>query len=139
MSRANWSEERKTKRQKWARRYYRDNKKKFAIYYENERSHILQNHHKYNLNLKAEVMCHYSGTNPPQCANPFGEHKEPYTNIYALSLDLIVGGHYRSDWPFGVHLYSKLKTLGYPQGWQVLCMNCQYIKRHRNNENPNLL
>ena len=89
---------------------------------------------KHQRKVKLETFIHYSGTDPPQCANPFGEHKEPYTNILALSLDLIVGGHGRSGLPTGVGLWHKLKKEGYPKGWQVLCMNCQYIKRCVNHE-----
>lgn len=87
---------------------------------------------KSDLRRKLKVMIHYSSTNPPQCANPFGEHKEPYTNIRALSMDLIKGGHRRSG--IGLHSYVWLINNNYPDGWQVLCMNCQWIKRDVNRE-----
>jgi hypothetical protein len=133
-----WSNERKIKRQKWEKQYYLDNKDKIENYYKDNRSTIAQTHHLYNVTLKIEVLSHYSGANPPQCANPYKEHKEPYQTIWSLSLDKIAGDHFKSKLPTGVTLYGKLKKEGYPEGWQVLCMNCQMIKRHENNENPHL-
>jgi RNase P subunit RPR2 len=84
--------------------------------------------------LKIEVFSYYSGTNPPQCANPYGQHKEPYTDIRALSLDLLAGGHRKSGLPRGRGLHYRLRREKYPDGWQVLCMNCQFIKREINDE-----
>lgn len=87
-----------------------------------------------------DVLVHYSGTNPPQCANPYGEHEKPYTTLEALSIDHIKAlgrkkklelyGQYTG----GVSFYWWLKRHNYPSGFQVLCMNCQYIKRMRNHE-----
>jgi hypothetical protein len=90
-----------------------------------------------NSKQKLETLTYYGG-NPPQCANPFDEHKETYTNILTLTMDYIPGGHGRKGWPFGRGLYYKLKREGYPKDWQVLCMNCQWIKRIKNKEVWNL-
>ena len=83
---------------------------------------------------KLELLVHYSGTNPPQCANLFREHKEPYTTFEALSIDHINSGGADQRRIVGAHLQWWLKHKGYPEGYRVLCMNCQFIKRHRNKE-----
>jgi hypothetical protein len=87
--------------------------------------------------LRLEVLSHYSGTNPPQCVNPFGEHKEPYTTLEALTIDHVNGGgskERKNSWKVGIRFYMWLKKNGYPKGYQTLCMNCQFIKRTRNEE-----
>lgn len=62
-------------------------------------------------------------------------HKCGFSDIRALSLDMIKGGHRASGLPFGgTKLYRLLRKQDYPDGWQVLCMNCQYIKREENQE-----
>jgi len=92
----------------------------------------------YKQRIKLKVLIHYSGTDPPQCANPFGEHKEPYTNILALSVDHIDGGgtQHRENQGHGNVFYLWLIKNNYPEGYQCLCMNCQFIKRKRNKEVP---
>jgi hypothetical protein len=91
--------------------------------------------------LKLETLLNYSLTWPPQCANPFREHPVcvPYTTIEALSIDHINGGGDRERRLLvgrrggGVNFYWKLKQRGYPKGYQILCMNCQFIKSYRVN------
>jgi hypothetical protein len=34
----------------------------------------------------------------------------------------------------GVAFYRHLKKIGYPNGYQTLCMNCQWVKRAQNKE-----
>jgi hypothetical protein len=85
--------------------------------------------------LKIEVLSHYSDTNPPQCANLFGEHDKPYTTIEALTIDHINdnGAEERKEngRRGGASFYALLKQRKYPLGYQVLCWNCQWIKRIR--------
>ena len=54
-------------------------------------------------------------------------------NINALELDHIDGKGNDSRKKFGSTggwaYYKKLKTLGYPEGYQVLCSNCNKIKQ----------
>ncbi len=89
--------------------------------------------HNGNARLKYEVLLHYTESRfAPQ--NPYC-NKCGFSDIRALSLDLIKGGHSSSGLPSGGSpLYRKLKKEGYPEGWQVLCMNCQWIKRWTNKE-----
>jgi len=88
--------------------------------------------------LKLETFIHYSGTNPPQCANLFGEHKEPYTTIAALTIDHIDDNGaeereriFHNKHRAGIDFYRWLRKNGYPEGYQVLCFNCQWIKRDK--------
>jgi len=59
-----------------------------------------------------------------------------FADIRALSIDHIDGGgnKHRRFLGFGLFgagqkFYSWLKKEGYPEGYQTLCMNCQWIKR----------
>jgi hypothetical protein len=52
-------------------------------------------------------------------------------------MDHIEGGGTRARLktePLKRHIYHWLKKNDYPDGFQVLCMNCQFIKRIENNE-----
>jgi hypothetical protein len=82
--------------------------------------------------IKAEVLSHYS-KGKPACQNPFGQHTQPYMDIRALSIDHVNGGGTRHRKSLkgrsGYHFYRWLKENSFPVGFQVLCMNCQFIKR----------
>jgi len=76
--------------------------------------------------FKANVISHYSeGTMKCQWCS-FGDMR-------ALSIDHINGGGARHIKQVG-NLYTWLIKNGYPDGFQVLCMNCQWIKRAQRNE-----
>jgi hypothetical protein len=90
-----------------------------------------KNHNKkWRNKLSEEVFDHYSkGT--LSCA------KCGFNDIRALSIDHINGGGTKEihriqkegDW-----FYIRLRKEKFPEGYQVLCMNCQFIKRHENKE-----
>ena len=68
------------------------------------------------------------------CANPYGEHNEPYTALEALTVDHINGGdrnHRNVVGRFGTGFYQWLKGNGYHSGFQILCANCNLIKSKR--------
>jgi hypothetical protein len=72
---------------------------------------------------KVTVMSHYAnGT--PRC-NCCGERQLAF-----LAMDHIYGqGHLdRKRKLVGIRLWTFLKTSGYPAGFQVLCMNCNWGK-----------
>ena len=92
-------------------------------YKKKERKWDRERRHK----LKLDVISHYSNATM-KCANC------PFSDIRALSLDRIEGGHIKSGLPYGDTLYKRLRKQGYPKGWQVLCMNCQWVKRYENEE-----
>lgn len=88
------------------------------------RAKIREYHHR----LKIEVLTHYGG-NPPHCI------RCGYADTRALSVDHVNGGGTQHLRLIGKsHYYGWLKKNGYPAGFQVLCMNCQFIKRSENHE-----
>ncbi len=87
---------------------------------------------KVNFGLRTEAISHYSHSTMT-CANPYNEHEKPYTTLAALSIDHINGGgskHRKELGGGGTKFYRWLKKHNYPEGFQVLCMNCQFIKKN---------
>ncbi len=87
---------------------------------------------KYWGNLKLFVLVHYSG-DPPKCACCGESHFE------FLTIDHINGGgnqHMKSLRKIGTNLYRWLVNNDFPEGYQVLCWNCNCSKgiglRHKN-------
>ena len=83
------------------------------------------------IKIKTETLTHY-GNGKCACVN-CGESR-----LDCLSLDHINnnGAEERRQWfgenwssGGGVASYRKLQKLNYPDGYQTLCMNCQWIKR----------
>ncbi|KKM82130.1 hypothetical protein LCGC14_1322790 [marine sediment metagenome] len=80
--------------------------------------------------LKIEVLTHYAG-DILGCVT-CGESR-----LACLSIDHIAGGGYqerKNANKNGTRLYQWLKSEGYPEGYQTLCMNCQFIKREDQKE-----
>ena len=123
--------------QEWNRRYYLKNKDEISArkrqdYIERgdeirARQRKLQRER--NLILKREVLTHY-GRDKCGCVK-CGESR-----LACLSIDHINGGGTRHMKLTGIgnHFYKWLKEGNYPEGYQTLCMNCQFIKRVENNE-----
>ncbi len=87
--------------------------------------------------LREEVLTHYGGG---ECACiRCGEAR-----LACLSIDHINGrndgGNDKTLKMEGkkvmcaIDFYRKLKREGYPNGYQTLCMNCQWVKRDTNRE-----
>lgn len=102
---------------KYSRDWYRDHKTIYQKQWEED---------------KLSVVSHYSnGT--MDCK------KCGYSDIRALSIDHIKGDGAKHRREIGQHnLYKWLINNNYPDGYQVLCMNCQVIKRIENGENREL-
>jgi hypothetical protein len=80
--------------------------------------------------IKIKVLTHY-GNNRCACV------RCGYDNIKALSIDHINGGgvkHRKDENIHGVGIYRWLLNHNLPEGYQTLCMNCQFIKRAENKE-----
>jgi hypothetical protein len=92
----------------------------------------VKRHHQYHILLKAEVLTHY-GNGKLACVRcSFGD-------IRALSIDHINGGGHKHKIELvrGRNIYNWLKNNNYPEGYQTLCGNCQWIKRVENKEFSN--
>ena len=87
---------------------------------------------EYRARLKAEVLTHY-GNGKLACVKCGYDN-----NLAALSLDHINGNgadHRRIIGTGGGRpFYVWLKINGYPEGYQTLCMNCQFIKKFEERE-----
>ena len=84
--------------------------------------------HNYQEEIKRDVLTHYGGG---KCACVrCGESR-----LACLSIDHIDGREkqHPRGWG-GVKIYIWLKQQGYPDGYQTLCMNDQFVKRVENNE-----
>lgn len=60
-----------------------------------------------------------------------------YDDLRALSIDHIEGGgheHRKNTKSYGSKIYAWLEKENMPEGFQTLCMNCQWIKRAENRE-----
>ena len=77
---------------------------------------------------KVNALTHYGG-GKLACV------KCGYGDIRALSIDHINGeGHKHRQLIKGSNIYVWLRKNGYPEGYQTLCMRCQWIKRDENKE-----
>jgi hypothetical protein len=88
--------------------------------------HYRAKNRRYNEKIKKETFKQYS---PLLRCQRCG-----FADLRALSIDHIDGGgaaHRRvvSDGRRGFNFYLWLRQEGYPPGFQVLCMNCQFIKK----------
>ncbi|WP_157368697.1 hypothetical protein [Zavarzinella formosa] len=87
----------------------------------------LKRQSRYTEKNKEIVMSNYS--NGAMCCSHCG-----YDNMLALSIDHVNGGGCKHRQEINKNFYSWLRKNGFPEGYQVLCMNCQFVKRHKNNE-----
>jgi hypothetical protein len=78
-------------------------------------------------NIKEDVIWHYSFGSMRCAACGFND-------IRSLSIDHINGGGRKHLKEIKGSLYAWLKRNNYPLGFQVLCMNCQFIKRQQYHE-----
>ena len=118
------------KRREYQNKYYHDNHamllRRQANWRKDNKERYTAYHRKYKRELRREVLTHY-GNDICACVI-CGE-----TNIFCLSIDHIDGGGYahrksKGMIMWGGNIYGYLRKEGYPQGYQTLCMNCQWIK-----------
>ncbi len=106
----NWNLANKDHRAEYGLNWQRNNKEKVKQYNFRSRNKI-----------RLEVLSHYSGT-PPTC-ECCGENI-----IGFLTIDHIHGGgtkhRAQKGVPSGTEFYRWLKKQNYPQGYRVLCYNC---------------
>jgi hypothetical protein len=85
---------------------------------------------RYGMRIKSKVLTHY-GNGKCSCVK-CGEARLP-----CLSIDHINGSgttHRREIKIIGKTFYRWLMRNDYPEGYQTLCMNCQFVKRFENYE-----
>lgn len=92
-------------------------------YWEN-RGYYIQKERKRQKRLRLMVLEHYGGS-PPRCKCCGESHYE------FLAIDHIEGGGHRerkASGAFGKHFYRLLVKNNLPEGYQVLCHNCNNAK-----------
>lgn len=129
--------------------YKEENKEKVKLsshfYYENNKTIIKEKTDRYTmehyehlakcrtlrgLQLKTTILTYY-GNGKPQCVMC------GFNDIRALSIDHINGGGATDRnilKRYGHGLYRWLLENDYPEGYQTLCMNCQWIKKEEKRE-----
>lgn len=85
--------------------------------------------------LKREIFELLGG----KCVNPFGQHDKSYTDFRALQIDHINGGgckgrHGKS--PISIYRDILIQLKSGSKDYQLLCANCNWIKRYENHEQP---
>ena len=105
-----YMEKNRAKLNEYSSNYYYDHKEERKEY---RRTYWKEYHQK----ERQLVLEQYGGT-PPRCAC-CGE-----TEIMFLTLDHINGYKYPEFARSGHHLYRNLRLNGYPDGYRVLCYNC---------------
>lgn len=106
---------------------------RMKIYRQENKEKLREKDRKCHQRLKIEVLTHY-GQGRLRCVQcGFDE------DFHALSLDHVDGGGEKDRRKFGtgVSFFYYLRRNNYPDGFQTLCMNCQFIKAHENDEYPN--
>lgn len=102
----------------------------------NGRKYYRYNYNKEKLQRRRQeerlgILIHYS-ENPPKCS------RCGFTDVRALQIDHINGGGRRQRREDGLKhgqaMYRWIKKNNYPDGFQILCANCNWIKKHENHE-----
>ena len=99
----------------------------FQLWYEQKHKRQVEWEKEYYVKARDEALTHY-GKGKLACV------RCGYTDVRALSIDHIDGrGHEHRKLIKG-YIGRWLKKNNYPEGYQTLCMNCQWIKKHENKE-----
>lgn len=130
-------------KREYDKQYYLNNRailidKQLKYYYKNKKKILLQTKDRYvtqkdkiskrNLLTKINVVHHYSNGDM-KCI------KCGFLDIRALQLDHINGGGTKQRGTMGgTRYYQLLIKENYPNGFQILCANCNAIKRMKNKE-----
>jgi hypothetical protein len=111
------------------KKYYRTHQKEVINYRSRSREQrkFYRQEHWYKLKMQAYLILGNKCSNP-NCAVPGG-----MTDIRALQVDHINGGGTKEIRNFG-NDYIYRKIIDGKKGYQLLCANCNWIKRHLNNE-----
>ncbi|MBA7584258.1 hypothetical protein ES708_26211 [subsurface metagenome] len=115
----------------YTRQYFEAHKEKLLSlarqYRQEHKEESRQYHRDWIHNLKQKILTHY-GNGKLACV------KCGFSDISALTIDHISGdgNKHRRDISShgGASFYKWLKKNNYPEGYQTLCMNCQFIKKH---------
>lgn len=121
-----WREENKERHLAYKRNYYSKHKNKYNKWSREYRKNNPEKVRKWaiisNQRRRLKVLIHYGG-NPPKCAWCGME------DIRVLTIDHIHGGGHQHRKQIGCEIFLWLIKNDYPEGYQVLCRNCNWRKR----------
>ena len=125
-------------RKQYIKEYYQQTEVKEHLKEYQQRPEAIEYQKEYSKKIRIEVLTHY-GNGELRCVNPNCLVSGGCTDIRALQLDHINGGgckHRREiRGSGGINLYRWLQENNYPEGYQTLCANCNWIKKVVNKEN----
>lgn len=115
-----------TSRREYQKGYYQKHKEtileRSRRWYQKHRKRLNKATRNYHRRIKIEVLTHYSMATYPVCA------RCGVTDVNVLCLDHIEGKKEKLSIDTGARLYRRLKKAGFPEGFQVLCANCNLKK-----------
>ena len=125
----------KEEKREYARQYYQSHKREIIEHNKayNRLHKVVRTEHywEYRAQLKLKILTHYGDG---KCACVLCG----FDDIRALSIDHINGNgtqHRKAEGiSGGRQFYVWLKKNSLPEGYQTLCMNCQYIERSQEKE-----
>jgi len=119
-----WREEHKEQRRAYLQQYYKDNKERAQVY---DRTHLQKLARRETLHrLKLNILSYYSNPSGLPICNNCGEQ-----DIDVLCVDHVNGGGHQEHLRLkrnGSSFYGWLVKSGYPNGYQILCYNCNKKK-----------
>jgi hypothetical protein len=103
----------------------------YKAYYQRNRDRELSQAKRRQASLKDAAYAAYGGYRCACCAE---------TQVTFLCIDHVNndGYQHRKQIGRGSNIYLWLRKHGYPQGFQVLCMNCNFGKKHNNGVCPHV-
>jgi hypothetical protein len=110
-------------------------KKLQQIYAQKNKDKIRQKNTIYNHALKMTIMKHYSQSEIPYC-KMCNEIRHEFLSIDHMNND---GAEHRKTISSGKQMYHWLRAKNYPEGYQVLCLNCQFRKKSKRTRKPLLI
>jgi hypothetical protein len=119
------------------KRYYQNHKtamlQKSKDYYWSHKPKIQREQKEYREQVRIQVFTHYGG-NPPKCAC-CGESRIEFLTIDHINND--GANQRRRIWGqkvSGFGFYAWLVRMNFPEGYQVLCFNCNCGRAHTLNK-----
>lgn len=110
------------------RKYRAEHREEFREYWRKYRiknsEKISKINHDASLKRKIEVLSYYCKGNSPECAC-CSERKHEF-----LTIDHINGGGGKHLKQINGHITAWLKKNNYPDGYRVLCLNCNFALGH---------
>ena len=107
----------------WYLKHQTEVKARVTSYRDSHKELIRLQNRAWHRKIRLEVLAHYSRTQTPRCTNC------GVSDIDVLCIDHINGGGHEHRKIVGfANFYNYLRRNGYPEGFQVLCANCNLKK-----------